>query len=728
MAFIISRCGLIFVFVFSFLMTPLISMVSCSCGLSLNIFKTEPTNTIVKEGDFVNFTCAVQNSYSLNDFIIWNVSPELANYNVTERYDTQSNDMTSVLTVHAMRNLQLFSCDVHSSKNWLCLSSRTASMKVEYFPREEDLSCGSNGPQVLQVGDVMPAYCQVPRGNPGVDMSWRFFPELPPVSLPLARDESARRILSYDLPISLQMHMKTIVCEVTSEIVFPDRYLQCSIGPILVLQAPKVLIRPNDAVIAYDRSVELTCTPDGYPNTFNFSWSCLPESVVTGCDSKSETATIAINRNFHMDAESSVAEITCTASNYQGTSTGYLNADIIFDPKEQLATTISTPVFCRGEFEPIISVLFRNKTRFGKSNSSFMASCEVRNVTRKTHIQMLWRLGKGELMEGITNFSSSYASSFFSHLSLHDLSEENYNKSIECVVNICNTTRIASLPMLKGFDKENASEIVDLSSAYDRAISTNTPSILDVVHEDLETSPLHGSAYPTASSLEYQFPATSVLGDTVQSSTFRQTSPSKPTLKWQVITISVVGVIGVVVTISCLVSLISVIMYKHIKKENQRSINNFIRELSTSHSVCTNDLNLDEDHVYEVPRLGTILKSHDPIVSDDNTNINQECSFYTLCESSDNSSSCTSTSATSSWSNSSGIYLTPDFDNVPLEKTQHNNQEAFCSNVYANERIVRPPAQRKVLSYKPKGLKTFPHAKGTFDIPMPAYPSKIEKE
>ena len=132
-------------------------------------------------------------------------------------------------------------------------------------------------------------------------------------------------MLSQNLLITKELHLKRIICRVTSELVFPDRSQSCFIGPFMVLHPPQVLVYSRSSVLEYHENVQFVCVAKGYPENFTFTWSCLPSGTLNGCNGRSQTVNISLERKLHgsryPDTLVEHAVVSCTASNSEGSAT-----------------------------------------------------------------------------------------------------------------------------------------------------------------------------------------------------------------------------------------------------------------------------------------------------------------------------------------------------------------------------------------------------------------------
>ena len=718
-----------------------------SCTVSPNDFGIEPSDRIATRGEFVNFTCVVHDYDPSSDLIDWNVHPDMNNTKVFEKYFEKTRDVLSVIIVQASISVQYITCETVYSKHNLCLSSRRATLKVQlewHFPDENDLKCGPRNPEIFEEGDLLHNFCTVPRGDPPVDIYWRLQPNVPNVYLPPHRDDAFQRVLTHTMPITNELHKKLIVCEVTSEIAFPGRLLTCLIGPILVTHPPTVLVQPMRAEISYGLLVEFTCLAHGYPDKFNFSWSCLPEGVFTGCESMSKTANVSLNRHLNLSDLNDVhASVECTVLNGLDQGTGIAKLELVPSNISDLALskTGGTDTSCPEDILFNVTIHVANET--GLDSKERIISCSIPDRTSQ-ELQLHWYVDDQEIQRGNPNFRIYNISPVHSYLHVGELAASSqrgiqttdFNISIFCVVNntLCNLTKKVIIHLRNNLkERQNKEKVVP--SLYSQSSISHPSSLKNMVQLGFSSSKPalsdnvsqrgigRNKPYPT--SLLYHREDAPDLSNVYQSSDDVMIYDG-----WKMITFAILVSLGIILIVSCTVAAISATMYKRLKRDNLKNINSFKKEFNNDHHVKMNDdhSTSDVDHTYDVPQIESINKlsyrNCDP-------NVTIEIPFSMnqtyIPDSSDNYSSYSS-SADSSWSNSSGIYLEPNAGIHSLELHSENDSDMDVHNVYVNEKVFtmqNNKAKGSLRSPDIISLSTGHQQSEKYSgIPMPPLPSK----
>ena len=303
-----------------------------ACTRCSEVFKIEPKDATTKEGETVVFTCSVGNFTKNTGTIIWDLNPtETCNCNVVLELDRKKDTMTSKLILqNVSRTDHYVTCKLNTTlsltsndHHWNCFLSRRAKLSVLFFPRRHEILCSLQSTQPVREGNLLSVKCEVPRCKPAVDVHWTFGVE-DAISIPRSNsdDKGLTRISSLDLPVSREMHLRSITCMVTSEIYFPEKTLQCSVGPILVLYPPRVFVNPPRLLFINEHPTQLECLADGYPENYTFSWSCSITEILNGCDENSKSINLFINKHYRFpDSDIVYVIITCAVSNSVGTET-----------------------------------------------------------------------------------------------------------------------------------------------------------------------------------------------------------------------------------------------------------------------------------------------------------------------------------------------------------------------------------------------------------------------
>ena len=144
---------------FSFLAAFFVSVLA-SCNRPRDaVFKKEPTDAIVEEGQNTNFSCTISDFNSNAEAIYWEVQPNWYRSALSFYYDKNTSDLTSIITIFNVSSTKhiLLTCilQVLDSQFFLeTCSSRSASLTMEWFPRDNDLTCAPSGILEADEGDT----------------------------------------------------------------------------------------------------------------------------------------------------------------------------------------------------------------------------------------------------------------------------------------------------------------------------------------------------------------------------------------------------------------------------------------------------------------------------------------------------------------------------------------------------------------------------------------------
>ncbi|XP_072178770.1 uncharacterized protein [Diadema setosum] len=302
---------------------------SSACVTTSNRFRQEPADTFAAAGENVSFTCIAFSFFRDTERLEWLIEPNLYQTKQVDTFNTHEYQMESRLHVFTVGEIdQYFTCilhtfQLHGDADPVCMSSRRAKMTVGYFPSADELTCSPGGEVELRLGEVMTASCEVPRSKPAVDLSLRVEPQAN-LPNPTVLDTGLQRILRIDLQMEQNMDHMIFFCQVTSPFAFPDRKLECSIGPIRLLRPPQVVVDPQRGEISSSHPLSLVCMAGGYPDVTLYQWSCSPPGILGGCDATSKTVTLSVPgvtdrpTDVRLSHDQTIV-VTCSATNLEGT-------------------------------------------------------------------------------------------------------------------------------------------------------------------------------------------------------------------------------------------------------------------------------------------------------------------------------------------------------------------------------------------------------------------------
>ena len=292
------------------------------------MFVIQPSDATAKEGGDVKVTCAaVVTSPGINN-LLWHIDPESHRTSSTSSFTEDQLQKTSSLTIYNVsvgdHNVKclLYYFNEFGLLDDICYFSRSAHINVQYFPKRNQLKCQPESPHPLNEGDALDVQCTVPRSNPPVDLSWELSRGEIDHSQTLVYGNGLSRVTEQSIPITKELHLQSVICRVTSEIVFPGQELECSIGPLLVFQPPHALLLPKELNLTSPDvgPIVFECDATGYPNTFNFTWICIPVDRVVGCRNSTRTNYISFTKSATEAGIENIVRIKCIATNTQGSS------------------------------------------------------------------------------------------------------------------------------------------------------------------------------------------------------------------------------------------------------------------------------------------------------------------------------------------------------------------------------------------------------------------------
>ena len=301
-----------------------------TCRRISDVFQTEPIDITAKEGDSVVFTCAAGNFSQGTDSITWSVKPtQYHDVIINNTFDSEKGIMTSQLLLHNISKIDCYvTCILNISlrppdeHQWDCFLSREAELDVLYFPKSNEISCGPQELQQLTEGSVFSVRCEVARCNPAVDIYWELdFNVQEDIQLPRSTldDDGLTRTSRLNLHVRKQMHLRSLVCIVTSELNFPEKKLKCPVGPIKVIHPPRVFVNPPRLLLTNKHPMQLECLVDGYPDNFTFSWSCSGTGTLQGCGGMSNKVNLSINDLQAVRIKGTYVQVMCRVHNSVGT-------------------------------------------------------------------------------------------------------------------------------------------------------------------------------------------------------------------------------------------------------------------------------------------------------------------------------------------------------------------------------------------------------------------------
>ena len=424
-----------------------------TCSRGTNVFKTEPTDLTAREGDTVDFTCAVDNFNLTTDVITWSLSPEQS-HQVVPDYDTEKNLMKSKVLLYNISNTDIYAtCSLNRSLlttsgkyEWNCFLSQEARLSVLYFPKKKGISCHPIESQLLSEGSFLSASCEVARSKPAVDIRWEVNNNIhDEIQLPRPSfsDNGFTRISRIDLPVSAQMHSISLTCIVTSQVVFPEKELTCSVGPVKVMYPPRAFVNSTKLTLRNYDQTQVECLADGYPDNYTYSWSCSTPDLLDGCDGNSKTVDLSINKLYQFPSLGmEYVLVTCSVSNSvgNGTASSNLTVEKPDDIERQYDHMNNTSETCNHEFSNI-TVYGHYKAKYATYNTNFQCIfSEVRMFKSfKTLINDTDKLTVEYVLEEDLPWS-------ILSLKLLNVSKSNINETIVCYFILsCNYTQYQTI-------------------------------------------------------------------------------------------------------------------------------------------------------------------------------------------------------------------------------------------------------------------------------------------
>ena len=159
------------------LLLVLCAQINGFCNDSESVFVAHPADLTVKEGEKAMFTCTLSESNPETDTITWRSSPPLPYNAMAINFDRRTKHLTS--------RIGFANVNKHSNSNHTCIAnivnlqnqhttciSKEAKLNVMYFPRKKELYCSLSIVPNLQENGTIVMRCEVPQGNPAVNMAW----------------------------------------------------------------------------------------------------------------------------------------------------------------------------------------------------------------------------------------------------------------------------------------------------------------------------------------------------------------------------------------------------------------------------------------------------------------------------------------------------------------------------------------------------------------------------
>ena len=298
---------------------------SCACSLPTNstIRELQPSIVKVRPGQNAIFSCEIAD-YNPSTRVSWITIPDVFRKQISLPHQDSRNATSTIMikNVNTETTQQTIQCRIRARDSngysRICFS-KVAYLIVHQFPNADKLNCNSSSSAILREGQNMSISCQVPKGNPPVNLTWET--DITNISLSGIKDSEGMRILKEHLLISHIFHGKRFSCFVKSH-AFPGQNLSCVIGPFNVYYKPKLTINPKDLHVLLDGQevILISCTIDSYPPIDDVTWDCIPENIFERCNSTTNQIELPMPQDKEGFGNSTSVSVTCSACSSEGCS------------------------------------------------------------------------------------------------------------------------------------------------------------------------------------------------------------------------------------------------------------------------------------------------------------------------------------------------------------------------------------------------------------------------
>ena len=406
------------------------------------VFKKEPEDVIIREGEDAVFTCIVSDFNPEMESVSWRVDPDVYISSTTRSLDKVTKDLTSTLIIHNFGKIeQSVQCILQVLDPILFLQtcfSDTVHLRAKEFPTTQDLACTPAMPTEVREGDIFPIRCEVLAGSSPIELHW-FVPQLN-MTLPQSHNDTDLLILKYDLHIDRSMHNKSFICSVRSSISPSAFALSCTIGPFLVHHPPVTKIYPTHVTLSLESNRAMVqCEVEGYPEDFIIDWECFPTYIFNSCSGEGANIIRISLSSYAKDipiANFPNVWVMCKSRNSAGNSSVISRLTITdFNMPNDNATT-NSPDECLNN-TPLIHL---------NSNHSFdpISATEAMSflcffdspLPIECIIHFKWYVDGTHISSSVIKVTILTVSQNISMLTLKNLTKDDDGTNVECEVNI----------------------------------------------------------------------------------------------------------------------------------------------------------------------------------------------------------------------------------------------------------------------------------------------------
>ena len=656
---------------------------SGTCRQDRDAFKTEPMDTIASEGETAIFTCVVENFSSGADSISWSLEP-FHDHEVAAEFDDKKHVMTSKLLLHNISKTDHYvTCMLNrtvesiSGENQLnCFLSEEAKLIVHYFPKRHEISCHPRESPLQTEGSMISLRCEVMRCNPAVDIYWEFNYDVPDIHLPRPRltDNGHTRVSRLDFPVSKQMHLRSLTCIVTSELAFPEKILQCSVGPIHVLYPPTVFVNPA-SIVLNSYQTQLECLSDGSPNNFTFSWSCSPADIFNGCEANSQKINIFIN-DLYKSSNSAPFHmiVTCTVSNSVGTGTAssLINAERWDSSEDQPNSINESSTSCDHDLSnfTVRGIYIEKPTQ---KMSRFQC---IFNRDMATQTQVIYNKDDMSTLEFSLDQELPLQNVF---LQLLIISKSNFEDIVACEITSCNHTQLTLAQIVR---------------------------FHPVLEKDISSSQLSESNTSNNSDLD----ATKELPNNMDN--------SQAQFVWQTASITMASVLSIIILIACLAMMKYALRhkYKHGSENRLENSPETFQKMDNQHD----ELSMP-DPIYEMP-LDRDATSADSVLKPaiDTSSMDYLQAAHHIYESRVHHALSPGETPESSYQESSPTHVVHSYYAVEGLQIAENSDPSHTV-IYNNDHVVQMHSKDKNISSSTKMIMV---DNNKYETPLPKIPLK----
>ena len=402
-----------------------------------------PSNATVKEGDSVYLTCTLR-------LKIPYISVDMQWTNGFKPYQSKADNSTVIrtssdalkLAATSELRLQVVSRSDHGFYKCSAMiiinhdtpyhtSSRYATLNVQYFLKDKDITCTGPVGAVFRQGDPVDTRCETPLTNPKVHLAFILLSvENQGSSVPFTREDNDEgQAITAQLVADRRLHNKIIRC-VASSSAFLKKTITCSMGPFHVLHSPYVKVVPERRTLLPPliSQIAVNCFASAYPVITSYQWSCNPSRYVSNCSSNDKTL-ILILKNASL-TPNSLFEVKCSVENDMGK--GENNTHIIISsPEKESLPSCQNRLPYKNEFVSTDKESFI--ITYGNYNEVCTLQCSFISSSFIPSAQLRWYINGMKIENDVERSSKDLTyRGFWRLVNRQNINEMNVSQTIAC--------------------------------------------------------------------------------------------------------------------------------------------------------------------------------------------------------------------------------------------------------------------------------------------------------